>query len=348
MVYLVPGEEMVTVIATLMRQHRVLAPVSRLGAIAFAPLDEASEAILDYSNTACSPKSAFFPQVEPLMRFERQPGNYNEVTSVLLDTTPTILFALRPCDARAFTLLDRIFEQEPYVDPYYRLRRRNTLVMSLACSKPRRTCFCHALGGGPYDSTGSDILMREADGDYILEGISERGEDLLAGLGLATASSDALARAEEVQAAAMERLADMAPVSGIEMALANLFEHPTLWQRVSETCLACGTCTYSCPACHCFNIDDRVFARSGERVRAWDSCMYPGFTVQASGNNPRPDQAARWRQRVMHKFAYLPRNVGMYGCVGCGRCVLSCPVRLDIRNVLSMVREAAMGEEVRE
>ena len=64
------------------------------------------------------------------------------------------------------------------------------------------------------------------------------------------------------------------------------------------------------------------------------------FTQHASGHNPRPDQAARWRQRTMHKFEYLPRNVGLYGCVGCGRCVLSCPVRLDIRQVLRRVRQA--------
>ena len=85
-------------------------------------------------------------------------------------------------------------------------------------------------------------------------------------------------------------------------------------------------------------------ADSGERVRGWDSCMYPMFTQHASGHNPRPNQAARWRQRTMHKFEYLPRNVGLYGCVGCGRCVQSCPVRLDIRHVLRRRGHAALGD----
>lgn len=116
-----------------------------------------------------------------------------------------------------------------------------------------------------------------------------------------------------------------------------------VWQAVSAKCLACGTCTYNCPTCHCFNIEDRQLAGGGERVRAWDSCMYPTFTQQASGHNPRPDQAARWRQRTMHKFEYLPRNVDLYGCVGCGRCIQSCPVRLDIRQVLEQVRQAAQA-----
>jgi Fe-S-cluster-containing hydrogenase component 2 len=116
-----------------------------------------------------------------------------------------------------------------------------------------------------------------------------------------------------------------------------LYDSP-IWQEIANKCIACGTCTYVCPECHCFNIEDRALADGGERVRAWDACMYTLFTQHASGHNPRPDQAARWRQRTSHKFAYLPRNVGMYGCVGCGRCVLACPVRLDIREVLRSVR----------
>ncbi|MCD6302085.1 MAG: 4Fe-4S dicluster domain-containing protein, partial [Anaerolineae bacterium] len=91
-------------------------------------------------------------------------------------------------------------------------------------------------------------------------------------------------------------------------------------------------------------IQDRTVANGGERVRTWDSCMYAGFTVHASGHNPRPDQAARWRQRVMHKFSYLPLNVDAYGCVGCGRCVVNCPVNLDIRRVLARVLDASRVE----
>jgi Fe-S oxidoreductase len=47
----------------------------------------------------------------------------------------------------------------------------------------------------------------------------------------------------------------------------------------------------------------------------------------------------------MHKFAYLPENVGLYGCVGCGRCIQSCPVQLDIRQVLQRVQREAEGPE---
>jgi sulfhydrogenase subunit beta (sulfur reductase) len=163
---------------------------------------------------------------------------------------------------------------------------------------------------------------------------------------LVAADEGSAARAAEIEAKAVARLSEIEPVAGIEAMLPALFEN-AVWAEVSEKCLACGTCTYNCPECHCFFIEDRLFADSGERVRGWDSCMYPMFTQQASGYNPRPNQAARWRQRTMHKFEYLPRNVGLYGCVGCGRCVQSCPVRLDIRHVLRRLREVHAEQQAK-
>ena len=112
-----------------------------------------------------------------------------------------------------------------------------------------------------------------------------------------------------------------------------------VWAEVAEKCLACGTCTYNCP--DAIASTSRIACWPRRRARARLGFVHVShFTQHASGHNPRPDQAARWRQRTMHKFEYLPRNVGLYGCVGCGRCMQSCPVRLDIRDVLRRVREA--------
>ncbi|MCK5525860.1 MAG: 4Fe-4S dicluster domain-containing protein, partial [Candidatus Latescibacteria bacterium] len=72
----------------------------------------------------------------------------------------------------------------------------------------------------------------------------------------------------------------------------------------------------------------------------WDSCMFPLFTLHASGHNPRNSGNERMRQRMMHKFSYTVDNWGDTFCVGCGRCVRSCPVNLDIREVIRRVREA--------
>lgn len=324
----------------LLDAYRVIAPARREGELRFARVSQPDEVVWDYRNTTRAPKAIMFPQSECMIRFGRQAGSLNAVEATPLDETPTVVLGLRPCDARGFLLLDRVFGQGQYLDPYYLARRDNTLFVTMACHRPRATCFCHALGSGPYDREGADLFLRKAGEGYLVEAVSARAaalEPFLAAL--PEANEAALDLAAEAEHEAIGRLGAMAPIAGIEAGLPALVDSP-LWAEVSEKCLACGTCTYNCPTCHCFNIEDRVLMGGGDRVRAWDSCMYPGFTLHASGHNPRPDQAARWRQRTMHKFEYLPRNVGLYGCVGCGRCIQSCPVRLDIRQVLQRVRQA--------
>ncbi len=61
--------------------------------------------------------------------------------------------------------------------------------------------------------------------------------------------------------------------------------------------------------------------------------MYSDFTQMSHGNN-RVSQKERFRQRFMHKLVYFPNNNdGVYGCVGCGRCLKSCPQSLNIVKV---------------
>jgi ferredoxin len=340
---MLPKDGLRQFIARLLTTYRLIAPREQTGELRFDRMESPKDVILDYRNTPKPVKGIFFPQTEELIRFERQRDDFNRVEEVPLDTTPTILMGVRPCDARSFLLLDEIFMQGPYLDPYYVARRENTLVISLACTQPRRTCFCHAFDSGPYDRQGADVAMRDAGDAYLLEGVSARGAEFLAGLDMTPADEEHLQKAREIEAGARERLHAVEPVAGLEEHLADLFESD-IWGESGEKCLACGTCTYVCPTCHCFNIEDRVLAQGGERLRTWDSCMYSTFTAQASGHNPRPDQGSRWRQRAMHKFEYLPRNVGRYGCVGCGRCIAACPVHVDIRQILERIRQTLEQE----
>ena len=346
-----PQEHLARFVARLMAGRRLYAPTRRGGDLRFDLIASPEEATLDYANTRQAPKALLFPQTECLLAraAEADRADYSPLAAPPLDAAPTAILGIRPCDARAFVLMDAVFLQGQYCDPYYRARRENDVILSRACARHRATCFCHALGSGPYDRDGSDVLLRPSNQGYLLAAASARGESLLAELGaeagLMPPDPEALEEAAAIEAGALARLAEMPPVAGIEEALPALFDDLALWREISEKCLACGTCTYVCPGCHCFNILDRVEASGGRRLRAWDACMYPGFTVHASGHNPRPDQAARWRQRVMHKFSYLPENVGLYGCLGCGRCVLACPVSLDIREALRLARLAAAQEE---
>ena len=114
--------------------------------------------------------------------------------------------------------------------------------------------------------------------------------------------------------------------------------------RHGERCLSCRICTYVCPTCRCFDVTDRVVAeRAGvtriERIRAWDACTSTNYRRIAGGHNPRPTKPERLRNRFYCKFCYYPEDFGPLGCVGCGRCIVSCPVDIDITEVLQDVAE---------
>ncbi|KKL62819.1 hypothetical protein LCGC14_2181390 [marine sediment metagenome] len=123
----------------------------------------------------------------------------------------------------------------------------------------------------------------------------------------------------------------------IEEKLDKIFDS-SLWDRVHQRCLGCGIRTYLCSTCHCFALLDEKNNSGVQRVRSWDSCMFPEFTVEASGHNPRISNRERMRQRVMHKFNYFVKRFGQTACVGCGRCIQNCPVNIDIREIIEEIK----------
>ena len=118
----------------------------------------------------------------------------------------------------------------------------------------------------------------------------------------------------------------------------EFFNNPA-WEELSGSCLGCGTCTFVCPTCQCYDIKDFNTGKGVIRFRCWDSCMYSEFTKMAHGNN-RLTQKERFRQRFMHKLVYYPENNdGMFSCVGCGRCLSKCPISMNIVKVMKKIGE---------
>ena len=145
--------------------------------------------------------------------------------------------------------------------------------------------------------------------------------------------------AVEAEKTAIRAVVEKLPYSNLSLekwgkdAAKNNFDSP-LWEQLYKPCLACGTCTFVCPTCQCYDIKDYDTGSGVQRFRCWDSCMYSDFTMMAHGNN-RTTQMQRYRQRFMHKLAYFPaNNDGMFSCVGCGRCVDKCPTNLNILKVI--------------
>ena len=311
----------------------VWAPVKKEDNVLFAPLGSGDEPFFAFLNSKNAPKNVFFPHTETLMKFTRTPKGM-VFSAEVNKTDASVLFGVRPCDAHSFVLLDKLFDQEKYKDGYYIEKRKSTTVISLACVKPPyATCFCTSVDGEPISTDGADILLTDIGGDYLVEFITEKGEKLARYFGETKADATADTKKSEIAAKAKEAISSKIPAHEIKPILDVNFDNP-FWNTIHGKCLACGTCTYMCPTCHCFDISDEVKGSDGVRLRSWDSCMFPLFTKETSGHNPRSSQKERWRQRAMHKFKYYVDMFNAIACVGCGRCVMSCPVNIDIRKVV--------------
>ncbi|MCL6447094.1 MAG: 4Fe-4S dicluster domain-containing protein [Armatimonadetes bacterium] len=320
--------------------YQVFAPVKEGDYFCFQQIRSGEQAVLNYTNSRIPPKEILFPRSEKLFCYRCETGGVQLTEQV--DESKKVVVGVRPCDAKSFLLLDKVFNGDQYVDPYYLTRRNNTVLVGLGCNQPAATCFCTSLSGGPFSAEGLDLLFVDIGDQYLVEVVTERGKELLSGMELPVAGQEAQEAARAVKESAV--CSTLVDLGGLKYRLDVNFDDP-IWALLAEKCLGCAACTYTCPTCHCFDIVDEAAGKEGCRIRNWDACMFPLFTLHGSGHNPRPTGKERFRQRIMHKFKYFVDNYGTIACVGCGRCILSCPVNLDIRQVIEQISQAGGDQQ---
>ena len=316
--------------AEISEHQTLIAPVESAGQVDFGVWSPEENVRLDVLKTVKSAKGAFFPQVEDMVRFHVNGKNIQIDPAEVMDED-FVIFGVRACDARSFELLDRVFLSDP-VDPFYAARRQHGTVVTLACSEPEENCFCTNFGIDAADPAG-DVSAWIVGENLYLRANTEKGEALVENL------DDADEAAVTETQTAIRKICDQLPFGKLNLDgfdgdhLMDRFNDPK-WAELSRACLGCGTCTFVCPTCQCYDIRDFDTGSGVQRYRCWDSCMYSDFTLMAHGTN-RPTQLERFRQRFMHKLVYFPsNNEGIYSCVGCGRCLAKCPQGLNIVKVI--------------
>lgn len=326
--------------------HEVMAPVFADAVWNFARVEADTEIDLSHTNTVNPPKGFAFPQREVFFRFETVDG-VPRLIPTIPEPPPTLVLGVRPCDGRGVPRNDIVFSKE-YRDPYYWARRERLTLVGLACNAPHSpNCFCQSVGGSPHSEEGLDVLMTDLGDRFHVKGITDKGVAIIerGGEVFAGVRDQDSAELEKAHAAARGHpQRPLAEQGAVVAAMRARFDAP-LWDELARHCLGCGICTFLCPTCHCFDINDEVSGArsghgSGERVRTWDNCQFPDFTMHTSGHNPRGDLGARLRQRVGHKFLYFVENHATQQCVGCGRCINECPVGIDIVAVVDRVGRA--------
>ena len=315
-------------LADLGKEYIIFAPILLLqGKGAFTNTDSVRyQEIKRFEEIECAIKSDFSikeiltPITQTLFYFSEDNWNEPKVHD------KKVLLILRSCDIHGIKRLDDIFLKNGSADPYYKVLREKIKICLIECSESFENCFCVSMNTNVTDEY--DLFIRP-QGDFVDVGIkSSEFKTLLD---------------EEVVEVSPRFIMDNQTKVSIPEELLPGISLTGLFEEYSSRCIGCGRCSFVCPTCSCFSMQDIFYKENnniGERRRVWSSCMVDGFSDMAGGHAFRKKQGERMRFRVMHKFFDYKKRFGIHMCVGCGRCDDACPEYISISNCVNRLNSA--------
>ena len=327
--------EINSLLRKLSRSYLIFCPVKKDGEFVFDEISSAEDLELEYITTRLPPKKYLFPPVETFFSHEK---------GVIIDNKHRnadrrqLIFGIHPCDVNAILLLDRHFLGD-YKDPCYLRRRENTVIAALTCEEIGDNCFCESFGTGPSLKEGYDLLLTDVGDRYLVEIGSKIGEQIAQEVHLSDATTEDFREKEERLKAVRAKFKKKVNTDNLAEVMLDSLKHK-IWTELKDTCLSVGSCSLVCPTCFCFSVHDTVdlTLEKGERWREWDSCQLLEYAEVALGGNFRKDRGARVRHWMNCKLCYVKLRHGMFGCVGCGRCIKDCPAGIEITEVARIIR----------
>jgi len=302
-------------------------------------LDDALENVmLEDADTVISPKDIFFPQLETMLKFK---------DDKILETpefSQKLIFGIRSCDLKGILFTDDFYSRN-FEDIYYKSRMQNRLIVVIGCLKPpRSSCFCTSANTGPFAEEGFDLQLVDSGNSYFVETGSKKGQEFIDMHKKFFIESDENfdMTVKEIKIKAYDSIELKVDFQeALNLMTQDSFIPEDSYRRISERCIYCGGCLYVCPTCTCFNVFDNFNGKDkeGERLRNWDACVFEGYTREASGHNPRKEKWLRTARRYEHKLKFDYKLTGMSGCVGCGRCLSSCPVNIGMSEFIQEITE---------
>jgi len=333
-------DELRNFVDRLIPQYQVYGPKKKKDEHVFDELSSSSEVDLNYSTTILPPKKFLTPPCEILLTMQ---SDSTTVSNAPEPAKRQLIFGIHPCDLNGILFLDRVFLNDFPLENYEK-RRKKLVLVALGCGEVSGTCFCSSLGTGPSIESGFDLLLTPLKKEYLVESGSKEGDNLIAQIEGRAATTLDFSNKERVIEEAKKKFKRSIKIDDLSEIFEKNLNHP-MWQRLGEIDLACGQCINSCPTCYCFDIRDRlsIDLKECSRYKEWDACFLLEFSEVALGGNFRRDRAARVRQFMGHNLgwggaAQYPNSPVTHKCVGCGRCIRTCPVHIDITEVVAELR----------
>jgi len=270
-------------------------------------------------------KACYFPQTELMFTFD------NEEVEDNTNIRGYVIFGARPCDLEALKVMSVVYTTGKYADPFFQRRFEANLLIGVGCINDKPECFCGEMGVDKEFSDFCDIMLKDYGNFYSVEYMSDKGKSAIQSY---MTEGRFFCHTPDDMTEEPSLCHIVLDPDNNDTEYFDIID----WEKVTEACKGCGICTYICPTCYCFDFKDVSQKGIAKRYKCWDSCMYPKFTLHASGHNPREHRYERYRQRVLHKYKYVPANFdGCVACTGCGRCVRGCPVGINIKEVVKTI-----------
>lgn len=295
--------------------YEIIAPVALWGSIDYQRIDreDAVQIIYNHPRPSTPLKTFFLP--------------IRENVTAVSPASERIIIGVPNCDLAGLSLLDKIYLEGEFSDPYYRIRREKTILIGTACHEIAPHCHCTAYGLSPYPEKHHDISLNCVEDKIILQDHTPKGKALLEKIETfleeeppGTSLMGALEQLQKATTANLQSINRNLP--DYETTGALVADAPaSVWNKYARNCVSCGACTTSCPTCTCFLLSDRA---GFEKVRSIDACQYPGFERVAAGEDPLRMLASRFKNRYLCKYVWKPARFEVLACTGCGRCIDGC------------------------
>jgi len=310
----------------------------------YSKYDPSAEMPAEFNNIrTCTPVKEFLFPLRELAAVFPEAAEPEEVQ-------PFAVLGLKDCDLCSIEILDKVFAEEEFKDPFYVSRRRNMFIISSDCSEPGQSCFCNVFDGKPFAEGGFDLNISQVRDGFVIEVGSEKGKDFIEKHSRLFTKVPALLLTErdENRAKTQNQLdqnnAELRFDTPIKEIVQNS-QDSDVFDVEAKTCVECQACTRICPTCHCFYLYDTSQKDYFAKMKMWDSCMRMAYAEVAGGANPNKMLGDRLKHRLMHKFVYFLDRYGINMCVGCGRCVDAEAGDIDLRQILKKLSEELKGKD---
>ncbi|MHC4741915.1 MAG: hypothetical protein ACYS8Z_08400, partial [Planctomycetota bacterium] len=143
------------------------------GHYVYTAYDPESPGTVEFSNIrACTPVKEFLFPLQELAAVFPEPVEPPRIE-------PFAVFGLKDCDIRSIEILDKVFLEDEFEDPFYVARRDAMFIISTDCRDPGESCFCNILSGGPFPRKGFDLNLSQVEGGFLIEVGSKKGEKFI-------------------------------------------------------------------------------------------------------------------------------------------------------------------------